>query len=148
MQYVINRKALIYDLLDGDIVIIHLESGNYYNLSGSGALTWQFLTKTVSFDGLVKLLAYAYDQKNSDIEKDLQVFLDHLEKENLVVQSAEHDPAAPDGNLKTEAGKKEAYLPPVLDVFTDMQDFLLVDPIHEVDENGLPKYTPQNLDDN
>jgi len=31
-----------------------------------------------------------------------------------------------------------AYAPPVLETFSDMQDLLLLDPIHEVDDAGWP----------
>jgi len=147
MFYTINREALIYDRLDGDIVIIHLESGNYYNLSGSGATIWLLLAKSVSFNELVLALAKRYKAETPAIQHDLKAFLVQLEGEKLIIQRSEPNPAAASLTGTGEEDTKEAYLPPVLDVFTDMQDFLLVDPIHEVDENGLPKYTPQNLDE-
>ena len=30
------------------------------------------------------------------------------------------------------------YVPPVLEKFTDMQDLILLDPVHEVSERGWP----------
>ena len=48
MQYTINRAVAIYDVIDEDIVIIHLETGNYYNLSDSGALIWKKIAEKPS----------------------------------------------------------------------------------------------------
>ena len=147
MQYAINFEALIYDVIDGDIVIIHLESGNYYNLSDSGAVIWQYLAKTVSFDDLVKTLTSIYNEKMSRIEIDLIDFLSHLENECLIIQKSIDEAIATELILQDDGRNKVDYHSPVLDVYTDMQDFLLVDPIHEVDEQGLPRYIPQNTDD-
>lgn len=36
------------------------------------------------------------------------------------------------------------YRPPVLEVFADMQDLLLLDPIHDIDEVGWPVARPDS----
>ena len=147
MNYSINNTAAIYDIIDGDIVIIHLETGNYYNLSNTGAFIWQLIVKDVSFENLVMALTSDYDASGSDVEEDLKTFLTKLEAEGLVEQgSAKEAGSSNNGSKKVETQKGE-YIKPTLSVFSDMQDFLLVDPIHEVDEKGLPKYTPPKPDD-
>ena len=40
-----------------------------------------------------------------------------------------------------EASEKRPYVPPQIERFTDMQELLLLDPIHEVDDTGWP-HTP------
>jgi hypothetical protein len=147
MNYSINNSTAIYDIIDGDIVIIHLETGNYYNLSDTGASIWQLIVKTVSYENLVTALSANYLNPGPDVEQDIKAFLDQLENEGLVVQvSTEENGLSKEGSTKIET-KKVEYTRPILNVFSDMQDFLLVDPIHEVDEKGLPKYTPPKPDD-
>ncbi len=34
------------------------------------------------------------------------------------------------------------YAPPALETYTDMQELLLLDPIHDVDETGWPAARP------
>ena len=143
MQYIINRAIAIYDVIDGDIVIIHLENGNYYNLSGSGALIWQHIAKNTSFERLLTNLTSIYNAESAKIENDLKNFMANLKAEGLVLQQPHNENASLEDNPSADESGKRDYFPPKLDIFTDMQDFLLVDPIHEVDEQGLPKYTPQ-----
>jgi hypothetical protein len=143
MQYIINRATAIYDVIDGDIVIIHLENGNYYNLSGSGALIWQHIAKNTSFERLLTNLTSIYNAESAKIENDLKNFLANLKAEGLVLQQPHNENSSLEDNPLLDESEKRDYFPPKLDIFTDMQDFLLVDPIHEVDEQGLPKYTPQ-----
>jgi len=35
------------------------------------------------------------------------------------------------------------YLPPIVEKYTDMQDLLMLDPIHDIDETGWPNKAPQ-----
>jgi hypothetical protein len=146
MHYKINTSAVIYDIIDDEIVIIHLENGNYYNLSNASAQLWMQIAKTASFDNLITYLSHRYNVGKNTAEKDLKDFLSHLEAEGLVIKGDTDDWDADKGIDEIKAEVSE-YHPPVLEVFTDMQDFLLVDPIHEVDEQGLPKYTPPQPDE-
>jgi len=38
-----------------------------------------------------------------------------------------------------QGGERSAFAPPVLERYTDMQDYFLLDPIHEVSPEGWPK---------
>jgi hypothetical protein len=147
MRYGINNTSVIYDIIDNDIVIIHLENGNYYNLSDSGAVIWKQITKNISRDHLLAILHARYHVDKAVLEKDLNTFLQQLEAEGLVVRQPPEEATSSKDNPPKAESKKLDYSPPVLDVFTDMQDFLLVDPIHEVDEHGRPKYTPPQTND-
>ncbi len=147
MQYGINNTAVIYDIIDNDIVIIHLENGNYYNLSDSGTLIWKYIAKNQTPNHLLAVLEATYNVERGVLENDLNTFLQQLEAEGLVVRQPPDDAGSSKSSPPKAEGEALDYSPPVLDVFTDMQDFLLVDPIHEVDEHGRPKYTPSQTDD-
>ena len=67
-------------------------------------------------------------------------FLDELAQETLIVPG-------PTGESNTAPSRPETtekdtevrpFQPPVLQKFRDMQDLLLMDPIHDVDEAGWP----------
>ncbi len=54
---------------------------------------------------------------------------------------SEHDLVveADDGEIGSGRGERNGdYVAPVLESFTDMQDLILLDPIHEVDAAGWP----------
>ena len=41
-------------------------------------------------------------------------------------------------SISSHLSIKSAFLPPEIDIFSDMQDILLLDPVHDVDESGWP----------
>ena len=57
-----------------------------------------------------------------------------------MAQTAPARPSATDD----PAAERKPFAVPTLEVFTDMKEFLLVDPIHEVDERGLPQRDTEN----
>lgn len=140
MKIELNKASAIYDIIDGDVVIINLINGNYYNLTGTGAYLWDLIRHSNSLNSILNSLINEFDVDATQAERDLRIFLDQLKTEQLIIQTDNSEFDKPNGRKNTEAKKK--YQPPLLETFSDMQDFLLVDPIHEVDENGLPKYTP------
>jgi hypothetical protein len=38
---------------------------------------------------------------------------------------------------------KKPFTDPVIEIYTDLQDLLLLDPIHDVDDRGWPVFNPQ-----
>lgn len=131
----INKLSVLSEIIDGDVVIINLDTGNYYSLVQSGAFIWQKIEENISVGQLTSYLMDLFEVTESELSKDLTQFIDQLQKENLVVfsQGNTNEPGP-----KENISKKQPYVSPFLESFTDMQDFLLVDPIHEVDEQGFP----------
>jgi hypothetical protein len=66
----------------------------------------------------------------------VQELLDQMLREGLIVPGA--GPAPSPSSVASPATKK-AFEPPTLAVYTDMQELLLLDPIHDVDETGWPQ---------
>ena len=147
LHYSINSAVAIFDIIDDDIVIIHLKNGNYYNISDTGAFIWKQIAKNTSFGNMLFLLRAKYNVDPATSEIDLQTFLTKLEAEGLVLKQSKNEAAFSEGNSKDVESENIRYVAPAIDVYRDMQDFLLVDPIHEVDEQGLPKYTPPTIVD-
>ena len=120
---------------------IQLQSGNYYSLRGAGADVWALLERgTTERDIVAELKArYLPDPAMGESVKRL---LEELADERLVepapaggaAASVRHPPAG------ATAGT-QPYPRPVLEKYTDMRDYLLVDPLHDVDERGWPPAT-------
>jgi hypothetical protein len=69
-------------------------------------------------------------------------FLEELEREKIIIPrtSALGNSAVPAPNGETSVGAASVFAPPALEKYTDMQELLQVDPIHDVDdEQGWPK---------
>ena len=137
-RYIINRQSVVYETFDDEIIIINLDSGNYYSFDRVGADMWCLIESGTAVSEIVKWIIERYKGSSpDDIENAIKESIAELEKEGLIVPGElEKSVNGKEINLvaKTESGTKKAiFEKPVLQKHTDMQDFLLVDPIHEVD---------------
>jgi len=64
-------------------------------------------------------------------------FVGELLKHNLVVESNGTLSGAED-QMTWLSGTRQPFSAPVLNAYTDMEELLLLDPIHDVDQAGWP----------
>jgi hypothetical protein len=74
--------------------------------------------------------------------------LGQLQQENLIVP-VDVAPAVDLTELQqilpaSNGHAKPSFNPPLLNKYSDMQELLLLDPIHDVDEAGWPKPVPEH----
>jgi hypothetical protein len=119
----LNKPKVVCEVFEDEVVAINLETGTYFGMGGE-----------VSVDGMVDHLAERYTRQRQEVAADLESFTNILLAHGLVTAepNAASVPAADSGG---PAGSWEA---PKLTVYEDMQDLLLLDPIHDVDETGWP----------
>lgn len=136
MRYEVNSAQVISEIIDGEAVMINLSTGNYYSLSETGAEIWRAIERAASMEEIVGELSARYDASREDLEAAVGRLVTQLQTEELAVavQSA--------GEAKAPAephqGDRVAFEEPRLDKHTDMQDLILLDPVHEVSEQGWP----------
>jgi Coenzyme PQQ synthesis protein D (PqqD) len=145
----VNAPQVIHESIDGEVIVIHLGTGNYYSLNGSGAAIWDSIgaAGAVSSAGLVDAVAARFDGERPVIETAIGALVDQLRAEELVVDT---DPpeAIATPTPSTAFGEGEslpAFEPPRLEKFSDMRDLVLLDPVHEVDATGWPQPRPENV---
>ena len=127
-----NRNYVVYETIDGETILIHLGTGTYYSLDGVGSEAWEMLASGTTRESLMAAGQQRYEGDRATIEMGLSGLVDELLREELLVEF-EADSEALASQLP--AGHA-AFTVPVLQVYTDMQEFMLVDPIHEVDETA------------
>lgn len=138
----INNPKVAYEIFDDEVIIIHFESGNYYSLGKTGAAIWSFIERGVPVGAILEGITHRYTGDQGVIENAVRQLLDELEREGLII-SEEIDGAERQQETMVEDAtrpepEKPQFDPPLLQRYTDMQDMLLLDPIHEVDETGWP----------
>jgi hypothetical protein len=137
MRYRINAPQVTHQTIEDEAIILNLENGAYYSTEGTGVVIWEGAVQGATAD---EIIAYLKQQYNGDIAAMATAtarFLAELQQEELIVPAAPDGvsvPAFPQPPLEALA----AFESPVLNKYTDMQDLLLLDPIHEVDEQGWP----------
>lgn len=138
--YTINRVKIIEETIDGEVIIINLDKGHYFSLNGTGADIWKYIKfGTPIADIIVNIKASYSDPKNS-IEHSINKLLTNLLEEELIIATDQNDigsNSTPNIDIKND--NKILFIEPVLEKYTDMEDLLLLDPIHDVDEQGWPK---------
>jgi len=136
--YRINTPQVISENIDGEVVIANLQTGVYYSMERVGADVWPWFENGISEADLLKKAVARYAGNVSEIEASLGEFVGKLLAERLIVEA----PVAPslhqNGALQANGNELRPFEKPILESYNDMQDLLLLDPIHEVDETGWP----------
>jgi len=123
---VINRPSVIFDTQGEETVVIDLATGRYYRLDGPSTRVWRL------FEGAVELPALAEASGDaSTVRPRLERVVEELRDAGLLRPANDDDAAG-----AIEPWTFDGF---TLEVFTDLEDILCLDPIHEVDaERGWP----------
>lgn len=121
------------ELFDCEVVIAHYGTGLYFSLSQSGALIWQGLRHGLSVEDAARWLAGHFAADAAAIPAQVDAFIATLLDKQLLVAAGEPHRA---GDLPAIA--LAAWEEPSLDSFDDLQELLLLDPVHDVTEAGWP----------
>ena len=140
VRFKINTPPVIHQTLEGEVIVVNLDTGTYYSLDGVAAAIWGELERGASVEETVERAVGRYGAPGPLVEPAVTRFVEELVREELIVTAngaggpgpAPATPAAAGGSPPTH------FAEPVLHKYTDMQELLLLDPIHEVDEQGWP----------
>jgi len=146
LRFRINRPTVVHATIDNEVIIIALDTGNYYSLDKVGADIWGFVELGATVGKILEGITHRYEGSRVDIENAVRQLIAELQQENLVVPDETKEPESIRGlEVRVEA-KSETERPsfeaPIVHKYTDMQQLLLLDPIGDVDETGWPSVTP------
>ena len=125
-RYKINGPSVVSEVIDGEAVIVNMDNGSYYSVDDSGAFIWDLVCQGANVSEIIALIEKSYAGSDVEIEKTVSELIEQLLKEALIVES--------EGALQSsaEAGSfEEKFTAPELKKYTDMEELLLLDPIHE-----------------
>lgn len=133
----INRDEIAHDVIDGEVILINTMSGCYYSLRGTAVPLWGEIEDGRSLDGLRDWAAGQYGLAPAAAAAMVEGFVAGLVADGVLLPA---DSAAAPGAFPriAPAAADGAFAAPVVERFTDMQDLLTLDPIHEVDDLGWP----------
>ena len=129
-RLIVNRPSVISDVQGGEAVIIDLSVGHYYRLEAAGSAVWEKFAEGTSIDELIQSCENA-----EALRPRVGEIVDELVSHGLVRPTLPGEGA--DG--ATPAWQFTGF---ELEQFTDLEDILGLDPIHEVDPSrGWPYST-------
>jgi hypothetical protein len=147
----VNSPKVIHEIIDGEAVIVHLDTGAYYSTDKVGAAVWDLLSRGMSIGQIIHVIANQSRVNFEDIDEGIANFVTQLQEENLILFADENQPVDltspgnnPDSAAHLQSLSELSYKEPLLHKYTDMEDLLLLDPIHDVDETGWPNTNPKN----
>ncbi len=128
-MYYLNPR-LAAEIFDGEYIIANLDTGLYFSVQGLAVSMINFLPFETK-DQVIDLLANTFPENSETIQKELTSILEELIENEIVLKD----------DLKTLVESKSNTLPikyvaSRFNKYADMQDLLLLDPIHDVDEDG------------
>lgn len=127
------RAGIVYDVIDGQVLIIRSDTGAYYSLDGTAAEIWAALLATGDEAAMAAQLAARHPEAAGELPGEVSAFVDRLIEERLV------ETGAVGVAESVEVPTSTSWTTPVLEAFSDMKDLLLFDPIHEVGPEGWPQ---------
>lgn len=117
--YQVNTHKAIGEVLDGEAIIINLQTGSYYSMNAAGSTLWEAMSKQLP----IAITSPA-----------LETFISFLLQEDLISEvptsASFSTPSADPVSVTSD---------PTIEKYEDMQEMLLADPIHDVDNAGWPK---------
>ncbi|OGQ82749.1 MAG: hypothetical protein A3F90_06785 [Deltaproteobacteria bacterium RIFCSPLOWO2_12_FULL_60_19] len=140
-RFQIRKHKVLHQMIDGEVVIINLDTGNYYSLRGTGAALWSAVEHGAAIREIVGALARKYQAAADVLERSVADFVEQLQREGLIEACGDGSDLEelPPAAEETSPGRPVAFEPPTLEKYEDMQDLILLDPVHEVDEEkGWP----------
>jgi hypothetical protein len=133
--YTINEPEVIFEEFGDEIVAVNLDTGIYYSLRGSACEIWLSLKFPTSIRQILGVVLEKYEGNIDEIDAHIHQFINRLMSMNLI-KTSNIIPQVK--STSSHLSIKSTFLPPEIDIFSDMQDILLLDPVHDVDETGWP----------
>jgi len=131
-SYELSGVNIVSEIFGGEVVAVNLDSGKYYSMLHAGAYIWSALLAHHSADQIAASLSAQCHIDLLSVQQDVQQFIAKLESEGLLKRSPS------DKQLIDVTPYVGDYVRPVFEVFSDMQEILLLDPVHDVDASGWP----------
>jgi hypothetical protein len=135
------QPDVVFEESDAEVVVVNLKEGVYYFLSGPAAFVWMAVHSGLSGDGVVSALS-SLDDIPDTLEDDVLSFIGRLIELGLL-RSIESPGKSGESAVSVSEYFPNGYRAPELETYSDLQDILLLDPIHDVDETGWPSRKPE-----
>jgi hypothetical protein len=107
-------------VLDGEAVVINLDTGAYFGLNATASVLWGLLEAGPgSTESLAGALAAAHDHDLAEVTADVRFFLEGLERDGLIVTTD-----APAG-LPSSLPGAGPYLAPIAERYDTLDELML-----------------------
>lgn len=129
--YTVAHARIIHEsVANDDVLIIDLDRGVYFNLQGAACGIWQTIVHGMPLAAIPAEIERRYSNCAPQLSAVVAEFVASLLEEGLLAPSAAA--AISGGPTSPERSEPTRYRPPSLARYTDLEDLLRADPIHEI----------------
>jgi hypothetical protein len=129
MYYAHNDEHVAAEEFDGEFVLINFARGRYFSLRHAAVDVWRQFRNGASPAEVVERVRGRFAVAHPDAPAQLAGCIQTLIDEELLRTVESAGPAVDDWSAA-------AWAPPCVEVYSDLQDLIVLDPIHEVDDAG------------
>ena len=137
-RFKMNNPQVIGEVIEGEAVIVSLETGAYYSLQGTGGVIWTLMEQGMTIEEMIACMTEKYEGDPDTIRSVTLNLLEELQQDGLICSENKLLDARQVHSDTFTSASRPLFQSPALVKYTDMADLLLLDPIHEVDEIGWP----------
>jgi hypothetical protein len=85
MKYSVDQEHTSWRVVDGEAVVIHLDTTYYFGLNETGTFVWRLLAeRPYDAEALVAAVASHYEQPPEAVADDVRRILGELKREKLI----------------------------------------------------------------
>ncbi len=125
MMYKSRPSKLAVDKFPDETIIVDFTTGAYFSLRGSACLIWDMCKDGANIDQIFD----AFDDVTDEERQQITGYIDQLKESGIIEEVSGEG---------TNAPGKSAFEKIQLEKYSDMEELIMLDPIHEVDERGWP----------
>lgn len=133
-MYRLNEEKMFYDMAEGQAIVINFSTGMYYGTSSLGSVILDRLVAGNSVDAITEAVK-ALPGCPDNVDEIIAGFVQELMENEVIVAG----PTVEGGNEAISEEALEDGFELTVDAFSEVQDLILADPVHDVDvEQGWP----------
>ncbi|HOW35256.1 MAG TPA: PqqD family protein [Candidatus Omnitrophota bacterium] len=87
-RYRIDTEKIVWRTIDGEVVILDLDSGRYYSLNKTGSFAWSLLNENKTGEQIIEKIREEYGLDYKKASQDIRSLIKDLETEGLIVSKA------------------------------------------------------------
>jgi hypothetical protein len=136
----VTNPNVMSEEIEGEVIIINLATGTYYSLRDVAADVWNLVQEGSTAGHISLSLQSRYEGQPAVILNGVRGLLAELVSEELVAVTNDQDSASRTHAVHVEENGSDRvpFRAPLLEKHTDMQELILLDPVHEVGAAGWP----------
>lgn len=133
MYYKHNAEHVAAEEFDGEFVLINFARGTYFSLRHTAVDAWRQFGNGASPAEVASRIHQRFPDAETDARAQLERCIQLLIDEELLCE-------APAAGSAVDVWSSSGWAAPAVEVFSDLKDLIVLDPVHEVDaSSGWPR---------